>query len=121
MTNTKFQTTPGRVSSRCIIALIGAAQDYLGLGSERGFDGRVCGAGRTSPITGPTWIAFARGETASTGDEILTPQMKRAEAIAFSLRTQSGRSGEWVNDRPSEVAGIRPSSGLMQRTASVMS
>ncbi len=44
-----------------------------------------------------------RGESASTGDEILTPQMKRAEAIALSLRTNQGVPAEWVEDRPNEV------------------
>ena len=44
-----------------------------------------------------------RGETASTGDEILTPGMKRAEAIALSLRTNDGVPAEWVEDRPNEV------------------
>jgi len=43
------------------------------------------------------------GESASTGDEILTPQMKRAEAIAISLRTSEGVPAEWINDRPNEV------------------
>ncbi len=46
---------------------------------------------------------IGRGETASTGDEILTPQMKRAEAIALSLRTNQGVPAEWVDDRPNEV------------------
>ena len=43
------------------------------------------------------------GETASTGDEILTPQMKRAESIALSLRTNWGVPADWVEDRPQEV------------------
>jgi oxygen-independent coproporphyrinogen-3 oxidase len=43
------------------------------------------------------------GESASTGDEVLTPQMKRSESIALSLRTNSGVPAEWVQDRPNEV------------------
>ena len=43
------------------------------------------------------------GETASTGDEILTPQMKRAEAIALSLRTRAGVLAEWINAWPNEI------------------
>ena len=39
----------------------------------------------------------------STGDEILTPQMKRAEAIALLLRTNQGVPAEWMEDRPDEV------------------
>ena len=44
-----------------------------------------------------------KGETASTGDEILTPQMKRAEAIALLLRTNKGVPADWMQDRPDEV------------------
>jgi oxygen-independent coproporphyrinogen-3 oxidase len=43
------------------------------------------------------------GETVSTGDEILTPQMRRAEAVALSLRTSRGVPAEWVSDRPDAV------------------
>jgi oxygen-independent coproporphyrinogen-3 oxidase len=43
------------------------------------------------------------GESASTGDEILTPEMKRAEAIALSLRTSEGVPAQWVEGRPQEV------------------
>jgi oxygen-independent coproporphyrinogen-3 oxidase len=43
------------------------------------------------------------GETASTGDEVLTPQMKRSEAIALSLRTSTGIPAAWVEDRANEV------------------
>ncbi|HEX5176277.1 MAG TPA: radical SAM family heme chaperone HemW [Chthoniobacteraceae bacterium] len=43
------------------------------------------------------------GESASTGDEVLTPAMKRTEAIALSLRTSRGVPAEWVKDRPDEV------------------
>ena len=34
---------------------------------------------------------------------MLTPQMKRSESIALSLRTNSGIPAEWVNDRLYEV------------------
>jgi putative oxygen-independent coproporphyrinogen III oxidase len=43
------------------------------------------------------------GESASAGDEALTPAMKRTEAIALSLRTSRGVPEEWVNHRPDEV------------------
>jgi len=44
-----------------------------------------------------------KGETASTGDEVLTPQMKRAEGIALMLRTNQGVPADWIQDRPAEV------------------
>jgi oxygen-independent coproporphyrinogen-3 oxidase len=43
------------------------------------------------------------GGSASIGDEALTPEMKRAEAIALSLRTSRGVPAEWVENRPDEV------------------
>ena len=43
------------------------------------------------------------GQSASTGDEVLTPQMKRSEAVALSLRTNWGVPAEWVENRPNEV------------------
>jgi oxygen-independent coproporphyrinogen-3 oxidase len=43
------------------------------------------------------------GQSASTGDEVLTPQMKRSESIALSLRTNRGVPADWVSDRPNEV------------------
>ncbi len=43
------------------------------------------------------------GESAATGDEALTPQMKRSESIALSLRTNWGVPAAWVQDRPAEV------------------
>ena len=54
------------------------------------------------------------GETASTGDEILTPEMKRAEAIALSLRTGSGVPAEWIAAWPNEVEEFI-SLGLLRR------
>ncbi|MGH8093215.1 MAG: radical SAM family heme chaperone HemW [Chthoniobacterales bacterium] len=53
------------------------------------------------------------GETASTGDETLTPAMKRAEAIALSLRTNRGIPVQWVEDQADEVAEF-VRLGLMQ-------
>lgn len=44
------------------------------------------------------------GESASTGDEILTLEMKRAEAIALGLRTRGGVPANWVSNWPNEVA-----------------
>ncbi len=43
------------------------------------------------------------GQPAATGDEMLTPAMKRTEAIALSLRTNRGIPAEWVKDQPDEV------------------
>ncbi len=54
------------------------------------------------------------GENASTGDEILTPEMKRAEAIALGLRTGVGVPAEWMQDWPNEVAEF-VELGLMKR------
>ena len=54
------------------------------------------------------------GESASTGDEILTPGMKRAEAIALGLRTRSGVPAEWIAPWPNEIAEF-VGLGLMER------
>jgi len=54
------------------------------------------------------------GECVSTGDEVLTPQMKRAEAIVLSLRTGSGVPAEWLTAWPNEVDEF-VSLGLMQQ------
>jgi oxygen-independent coproporphyrinogen III oxidase len=54
------------------------------------------------------------GESASTGDEILTPEMKRAEAIALGLRTRSGVPAEWIAPWPNEIAEF-VDLGLMKR------
>ncbi len=53
------------------------------------------------------------GQPAATGDEMLTPAMKRTEAIALSLRTNRGIPSEWVKDRPDEVEEF-VKLGLMQ-------
>jgi oxygen-independent coproporphyrinogen-3 oxidase len=56
------------------------------------------------------------GETASTGDEVLTPQMKRAEAVALSLRTSMGVAAESIESWPNEVDEF-VRLGLMQQKA----
>lgn len=43
------------------------------------------------------------GQSASSDDEVLTPQMKRSELIALSLRTNTGVPLEWIKDRPNEI------------------
>ena len=54
------------------------------------------------------------GETASTGDEILTLHMKQAEAITLSLRTNCGVPAEWVTAWPNEISEF-VTLGLMQQ------
>ena len=56
------------------------------------------------------------GQSASTGDEILTPEMKRTEAIALSFRTDQGVPAGWLLDRPDEVDEF-VRLGLMEPTA----
>jgi oxygen-independent coproporphyrinogen-3 oxidase len=56
------------------------------------------------------------GESASTGAEILTPEMKRAEAIALGLRTGAGVPAEWMTNWSDEVAEF-VDLGLMERAA----
>jgi len=76
--------------------------DYLGLGPSAV---STVGLQRWQNIS--DYRAYSdrllRGESASTGDEILTPQMKRAEAIALSLRTNQGVPAQWVEDQPGDV------------------
>jgi oxygen-independent coproporphyrinogen-3 oxidase len=90
-------------------------ENYLGLGPSA-----VSTAGLRRWQNIPDYRAYAdrllRGESASTGDEILTPQMKRAEAVALSLRTNEGVPAAWVNDRPDEVKEF-VRLGLMQAEA----
>jgi oxygen-independent coproporphyrinogen-3 oxidase len=43
------------------------------------------------------------GQLAATGEERLTPAMKRTEAIALSLRTNRGIPAEWVKNQTDEV------------------
>lgn len=88
-------------------------EDYLGLGpsavSTRGLrrSQNVCDYRAYSD-------RVLAGESASTGDEILTPKMKRAEAIALGLRTRMGVPNELVENLPDEVAEF-VGLGLLQR------
>ncbi len=80
-----------------------SGKDYLGLGpsavSTRGLRRwqNVC-----------DYRAYAdrilTGESPSTGDEVLTEEMKRAEAIALGLRTRTGVPNEFVEKWPDEIA-----------------
>jgi oxygen-independent coproporphyrinogen-3 oxidase len=92
-----------------------SGEDYLGLGPSAV---STVGSRRWQNVA--DYRAYAdrllRGETASTGDEVLTPQMRRAEAVALSLRTNWGVPAEWVNDRPNEVEEF-VRLGLMQPEA----
>ncbi len=88
-------------------------EDYLGIGpsavSTRGLRRwqNVC-----------DYRAYAdrvlAGESPSTGGEILTPEMKRAEAIALGLRTRLGVPNEWIANWPDEIAEFIDL-GLMER------
>ncbi len=79
-----------------------SGSDYLGLGPSAV---STVGLRRWQNVS--DYRAYADrllgGESASTGDEILTPQMKRSESIALSLRTNWGIPVTWVQDRPNEV------------------
>jgi oxygen-independent coproporphyrinogen-3 oxidase len=76
--------------------------DYLGLGPSAV---STSGLRRWQNIS--DYRAYAdrvlRGESPSTQQESLTPEMKRAEAIALSLRTNQGVPSDWLQDRPDEV------------------
>ncbi len=76
--------------------------DYLGLGPSAV---STIGARRWQNIS--DYRAYAdrllRGESASTGDEILTAEMKRTEVIALALRTSQGVAAKWIEDRPNEI------------------
>ena len=69
-----------------------SGEDYLGIGPSAV---STIGLRRWQNVC--DYRAYAdrvlAGESASTGDEILTPEMKRAEAIALGLRTRIGRAG----------------------------
>ena len=68
-----------------------SGENYLGLGPSAV---STVGLRRWQNVS--DYRAYAdrllRGETASTGDEILTPQMKRAEAVALVIADQPGRA-----------------------------
>ncbi|MBA3962802.1 MAG: radical SAM family heme chaperone HemW [Chthoniobacterales bacterium] len=78
-------------------------EDYLGLGPSAV---STLGLRRWQNVC--DYRAYAErilaGSGASLGDEILTPEMKRAEAIALGLRTRLGVPVAWVEDWPNEVA-----------------
>jgi len=90
-------------------------RDYLGLGPSAV---STIGLRRWQNISDYRLYAdrVLAGESASTGDEVLTPAMKRAEAIALSLRTNRGIPATWVEDRPDEVEEF-VRLGLMQSKA----
>ena len=92
-----------------------SGQDYLGLGPSAV---STVGLRRWQNVS--DYRAYAdrllAGGSASTGDEVLTPAMKRAESIALSLRTNHGVPAEWVEDRPDEVEEF-VRLGLMQSKA----
>ena len=92
-----------------------SGQDYLGLGPSAV---STVGLRRWQNISDYRIYAdrLLAGQSASTGDEVLTPQMKRSESIALSLRTNWGVPAEWVNDRPEEVEEF-VRLGLMQSKA----
>jgi putative oxygen-independent coproporphyrinogen III oxidase len=77
-------------------------QDYLGFGPSAV---STVGLRRWQNVSDYRVYAdrLMAGESVSTGDEVLTPQMKRSEAVALSLRTNWGIPAEWVEDRPNEV------------------
>ena len=79
-----------------------SGSDYLGLGPSAV---STVGLRRWQNVSDYRVYAdrLLGGGSASTGDEILTPQMKRSESIALSLRTNWGIPATWVQDRPNEV------------------
>jgi oxygen-independent coproporphyrinogen-3 oxidase len=79
-----------------------SGDDYLGLGPSAV---STVGFRRWQNISDYRVYAdrLLGGESAFTGEEILTPEMKRTEAIALSLRTTEGARAEWLASRPDEV------------------
>ncbi len=79
-----------------------SGQDYLGIGPSA-----VSTIGRRRWKNIPDYRRYADlilgGGSAATGDEVLTPEMKRTEAIALSLRTNNGVPAKWILNRPNEV------------------
>lgn len=92
-----------------------SGSDYLGIGPSAV---STLGLRRSQNVSDYRLYAdrVLRGESASTGDEILTPEMKRAEAIALSLRTDRGVPADWVRHRPNEVEEF-VRLGLMEASA----
>ena len=112
---TKFQISRGQVLSPNTIAPTGAAKIISG-SARAPSRPRVCGAGKTFADYRAYADRVLAGVTASTGEEMLTPEMKRAEAIALGLRTGAGVPIEWVEHRPNEIAEF-VDLGLLQRGA----
>jgi len=56
------------------------------------------------------------GNSVSSKEELLTPEMKRTEAIALSLRTSHGIPASWIEDRPNEIEELTRV-GLMEPKA----
>lgn len=79
-----------------------SGHDYLGLGPSAV---STMGLRRWQNVSDYRIYAdrLLAGQSASTGDEVLTPQMKRSESIALSLRTSWGVPAEWVDNRPNEL------------------
>ena len=77
--------------------------DYLGLGPSA-----VSTIGFRRWKNLPDYRVYAdrvlAGESVETEDESLSAEMKRAEAIALSLRTNEGAPSAWLVNRPDEIA-----------------
>lgn len=88
-------------------------ENYLGLGPSAV---STVGLRRWQNVC--DYLAFAdrvlAGESAATGEEILTPAMKRSEAIALGLRTRNGVPANWLRNWPNEIAEF-VDLGLMQQ------
>ena len=79
-----------------------SGHDYLGLGPSAV---STVGLRRWQNVSDYRIYAdrLLAGQSASTGDEVLTPQMKRSSRSALSARTNRGVPADWVTDRPNEV------------------
>jgi oxygen-independent coproporphyrinogen III oxidase len=79
-----------------------SGHDYLGLGPSAV---STVGLRRWQNVADYRSYAdrLLAGQSASIGDEVLTPQMKRSESIALSLRTSTGVPLDWVKDWPNEI------------------
>jgi oxygen-independent coproporphyrinogen-3 oxidase len=79
-----------------------SGRDYLGIGPSAV---STIGLQRWQNVA--DYLAYSdrvlSGVSASTGEEILTPEMKRAESIALSLRTSDGAPAALLGHRPDEV------------------
>ena len=92
-----------------------SGQDYLGIGPSAV---STVGLRRWQNVSDYRVYAdrLLAGESGSTGDEILTAEMKRSESIALSLRTNSGVPAKWVQHQPNDIEEF-VSLGLMQLQA----